>query len=132
MNNIYELLPFKGLSDLLFGTSRSEIRQKIDAEFSENGEIDFYVKLGVFFEFENDKCCFIEILSSNSVIYQSHNLTSMFYSDLRKIFDMKSNNIDDEKGFGVNYIDLGFGVSVDDSDNFVKTVSLFKKGYWED
>ena len=41
MNNIYELLPFKGLSDLLFGTSRSEIRQKIDAEFSENGEIDF-------------------------------------------------------------------------------------------
>jgi hypothetical protein len=129
----YTIQPFIGVGEVKFGKDRNKIREFLGMKYEAKNDIDYYLEDDIILQYnENNELIFIELIATSDVIFSSHNLSMMKYENIRTIFDAISENIDEEDNFGVNYLDLGFGVSINIENKLIKTTSIFIKGYWDD
>ncbi len=99
-------------------------------EFAENSS-DQYTDRCFIVEYDsNDICNAVEFHAGAQVIIDNHNVLAMTYDDMRRVFDLKSNEIEVEDEASVTYHDLGFSASKE-SGGQVQSILMFNRGYWE-
>lgn len=134
----YTFYPFKGIDLISFGDHREKIRETLNGgfeeikrnEFAENTS-DYYPELGFFVEYDQGQSCeAIEFTGAVQLRIDGKLIFSMSYSEVRNRFDPRSNQIEEEEGFGITYHDLGFGVTCEYGTDRIESVMFFSREYW--
>lgn len=133
-----EFTAFKGVNEVLFGTSRVHVHEILGSNFTEvtrnqfaANSSDYYEYLGFFIEYNaTDLCEAIEFIESSNLYFKDENLLSMSYSELRSKYDNLSSNIEEEEEVGVTYQVLGFGFNKVFGSNDIESIIVFSKEYW--
>lgn len=138
MINKFIFDPFSGIGLAPFGTPREALRKSIGQdfrcfkrnEFSENTS-DYYQDINLFVEYDrNDYCVAFELAAPNYLEYRKTNLFELSFLEIRKKFDIESEEFEIEDETGATYFDLGFGVFSNPDTNKVETIIIFSYNYW--
>jgi hypothetical protein len=90
-------------------------------------------KEGISIEYENNICNIIELHRPAEAIYNNTNLFAFSYKEIIKKFSKRDNNIYSD-GAAVILLDtgLGFYFTELESNSYPKTISIFRKGEYDE
>ena len=137
-NSSHSFLPFRGIGNVLFGTSRIDCRRIINSEFEtfnrnefSKSTTDYFLALDIFLEFdENDICQAIEVASPNFLALDGRNLFDFDFKELVDYYSPLSKKYEIEEGQGVTFYDLGFAASGTADGDGIVSVLVFSDKYW--
>lgn len=139
----WNIIPYKGIGDILFGGSRNEIRRILSnltyEEFyktpDSKNSTDYYTSIGIFIYYTaNNLCEAIEFCDTATPLFEHKNLLYLNYKDLLGWLNTIDTEIE-EDDYGFTSYQLGIGCyAPEKEENFdclPESIIIFRYGYYD-